>query len=84
MLERLPSHPNSRIEALPDDGGEITLGAVAEVECAATAADGHNALSMLVRRDGETLNALLKPLDKAVARHDDTGETIDEIDPARD
>ena len=72
------------IEALIDDGGEITLGAVARVECAATAADGHNALAMLVRREGETLAALLKRLDKAIARYHDTGETIDEINPARD
>ena len=72
------------IEALIDDGGEITVGAVAGVECAATAADGHNALAMLVRREGETLAALLKRLDKAVARYYDTGETIDEINPAGD
>lgn len=43
------------IEALIDDGGEITLGAVGNIECAATAADHHNTLAMLVRRDGETL-----------------------------
>jgi hypothetical protein len=70
------------IEALIDDGGEITLGAVAGVECAATAADGHKA--MLVRREGETLGALLKRLDKAIARYYDTGEAIDEINPAGD
>jgi hypothetical protein len=67
------------IEALIEDGGEITLGAVGPIECAATAADGHNALAMLVRRDGETLNALLKRLDRAIASYFDTGETIDEI-----
>lgn len=67
------------IEALIEDGGEITVGAMACVECAATAADGHNALAMLVRRDGETLNALLRRLDRAIARYYDTGETTDEI-----
>jgi len=72
------------IEALIDDGGEITLGAVAVVKCGATAADGHNALAMLVRREGETLGALLKRLDKAIARYYDTGEAIDEINPAGD
>ena len=35
------------IEALIDDGGEITLGALPPHECAATAADGSNALAML-------------------------------------
>ena len=54
------------IEALIEDGGEITLGALPPHECAATAADGSNCLAMLVRRDGESLNALLKRLDKAI------------------
>lgn len=72
------------IEALIDDGGEITVGAIGPVECAATAADGHNALAMLVRRDGETLNALLKRLDKAIGRFYEDGEVIDEINGASD
>ena len=72
------------IEALIEDGGEITVGAIGGVECAATAADGHNALAMLVRRDGETLSALLRRLDRAIARYYDTGETTDEINPPSD
>ena len=35
------------IEALIDDGGEITLGAIGGIGCAATAADGHNCVAML-------------------------------------
>ena len=54
------------IEALIEDGGEVTLGALPPHECAATAVDGSNCLAMLVRRDGESLNALLKRLDKAL------------------
>ena len=69
------------IEALIDDGGDITVGAIGPIECAATAADGHNALAMLVRREGETLNALLKRLDKAIERFYETGEPTDEINP---
>jgi len=57
----------------------ITLGAIGSIECAATAADDHNALAMLVRRDGETLNALLRRLDRAIAQYFETGETTDEI-----
>lgn len=72
------------IEALIDEGGDITVGPVGPIECAATAADGHNALAMLVRRDGETLTALLKRLDKAIARFNDSGETTDEINPPSD
>ena len=67
------------IEALTADGGDITLGAVYPIECAATAVDGHNSVAMLARRKGETLNALLKRLDKAIAKFYDDGETIDEI-----
>ena len=72
------------IEALIDEGGDITVGPVGPIECAATAADGHNALAMLVRRDGETLTALLKRLDKPIARFNDSGETTDEINPPSD
>ena len=39
---------------------------------------------MLVKRDGETLNALLKRLDKAIAKFYETGETIDEINSPND
>ena len=67
------------IEELINDGGEITVGAIGSIECAATAADGHNALAMLVRRKGETLNALLKRLDKAIAKFYEDGVVIDEI-----
>jgi hypothetical protein len=69
------------IEALIEDGGDITIGPIG---CAATATDGHNALAMLVRRDGETINALLRRLDRAIARYHDTGEGTDEINPPSD
>ena len=67
------------IEALMDDGGDITLGAIYPIKCAATAADGHNSVAMLVCREGETLNTLLKRLDKAIGRYFDNDEFVDEI-----
>jgi hypothetical protein len=67
------------IEALIENGGEITLGRIHGVDCAATAADPHNAVAMLVRRDGETLGALLKRLDRAIGAYYVDGETIDEV-----
>jgi len=67
------------IEALIADGGDITIGAIYPIECAATAADGGNAIAMLVRRDGETLSALLKRLDKAIGKFYVDDEIIDEI-----
>jgi hypothetical protein len=67
------------IEMLIDDNGSITLGYVDGAGCAATAADEHNAMAMLVRRKGETLDALLKRLDRAIGRYYDDGEIVDEI-----
>ena len=67
------------IEALIEEGGEITLGALPPHECAATAAEGSNCLAMLVRRDGESLNALLKRLDKAIGLAWSNDLFIDEV-----
>ncbi|GAA4346037.1 hypothetical protein GCM10023165_30530 [Variovorax defluvii] len=72
------------IEALIGDGGEITVGAIGSIACAATAADQHNALAMLVRREGETLNALLKRLDKSIGKFYEHGVIIDEINGPSD
>lgn len=67
------------IETPIDYGGEITVGHIHGVGCAATAADGHNTLAMLTRREGETLNALLKRLDRALGRYDKDGTVVDEV-----
>lgn len=69
----------ARRNRLIDDGGEIILGALPPHECAATAADVSNVLAMLVGRDGETLNALLKRLDRAIGSYYEDGESIDEV-----
>jgi ribosome assembly protein YihI (activator of Der GTPase) len=70
---------SKNIEALIEDGGDITLGALPPHQCAATAADGSNCLAMLVRRDGESLNALLKRLDKAIGLAWSNDTFIDEV-----
>jgi len=71
------------IEALIEDGGDITIGALPPHECVATAADGSNCLAMLVRRDGESLNALLKRLDKAIGLAWSNDTFIDEVNIGR-
>jgi hypothetical protein len=58
-------------ETLPNlaeflDDGEITLGLLEPVGCVAVAADGHNSLAMLVRRNNETMTQLLVRLDQAI------------------
>ena len=70
---------SKNIETLIEDGGDITLGALPPHECAATAADGSNCLPMLVRRDGESLNALLRRLDKAIGLAWSNNVFIDEV-----
>ena len=70
---------SKNIEALIEDGGDITLGALPPHQCAATAADDSNCLAMLGRRDGERLNALLKRLDKAIGLAWSNDVFIDEV-----
>jgi hypothetical protein len=66
MSEGFPSLPN--IEYLIDGNGDITVGGIASIPCAATAVDGTQCLAMLVRRDGETLEQLLIRLDRAIEK----------------
>lgn len=54
------------IESLLRNGGNITLGSVGEIACAATAADEWQCLAMLVRRPGESLDDLFQRLDSAI------------------
>lgn len=67
------------IEMLIADGGDINIGALHEIACVAAAADPHNAVAMLVRREGETLSALLRRLDRAIGRFYEHDEIIDEV-----
>ena len=67
------------IETFIDEGGEISIGRIGPVACGAAAADHHNTVAMLARRQDETLSALLKRLDKAIARFYCDGKVTDEI-----
>jgi hypothetical protein len=62
--------------------GEITLGNKYPIGGVAIACDEHNALAMLVRRDGETLAQLLSRLDQAIAKALDEDIFTDEINPS--
>jgi len=66
------------IEA-PIDDGEITVGVMKPVGGVAVATDGHNALAMLRRRNGETLIELPVRLDEAVGQALADDDYIDEI-----
>jgi hypothetical protein len=76
-----PKSPSAfeNIEFLIDGNGDITIGAVGPVRCAATAADEDQCLAMLVRRPGESLAELLQRLDAAIEDAYENGVHIDEV-----
>ena len=68
------------IAALVEGGGEITLGHLDAIGiCVATATDDAQCLAMLVRRNGESLDALLQRLDAAIADAYENEHFTDEI-----
>jgi len=68
------------IAALVENGGEITLGHLNAIgKCVATACDEAQCLAMLVRRKGETLDALLLRLDAAINDAYENERFIDEV-----
>ena len=69
----------NNIETLIDEGGNISVGALHPYGCVASAADEHNSLAMLVRRQGETLKALLQRLDTAIGVAWSDGIFTDEV-----
>lgn len=68
----------NNLEALIEDGGEVTIGREDDYPCVAIATD-EGVVAMLVRHDGETLTALLRRLDRAVGKYFETGVVIDEV-----
>ena len=70
------------IAALLDDGGQISIGAVPPIPCAAVANTDYNCLAMLQRRPGETLQQLLERLNAditAVIRSADMQRRLHEL-----
>ncbi len=70
----------TNITALVEGGGEITLGHLDAIgKCVATATDDAHCLAMLVRRKGESLDALLLRLDAAIFDAYENENFTDEI-----
>jgi hypothetical protein len=68
------------IAALVEGGGEITLGQLDAIgKCVATATDDAQCLAMLVRRTGESLDALMQRLDAAIADAYENERFTDEV-----
>ena len=59
--------------------GQISIGTIGPIACAAVANDQHNMLAALVRRPDETLKQLLERLDRAVQLALDEEIFTDEI-----
>ena len=71
------SWPN--IQGLIDSGGNISIGEIPPVRCAAVAADEGSMLAALLRRDGESLVDLLDRLDNAIEKAIEQEIYTDEI-----
>jgi hypothetical protein len=71
------SWPN--IQGLIDNGGNISIGAIRPIRCAAVATDEDNMLAALLRRKDETLTDLLDRLDQAIEKAIDEEIFTDEI-----
>ena len=76
---KAPTNALANIEFLIDGNGDITVGAVGPVRCAATAADEYQCLAMLARRPGESLMDLLQRLDAAIGDAYETNVYIDGV-----
>lgn len=70
---------HNNLQTLIDEGGSYSVSTLSPDLCAAAASDGSNCLAMLKRRNGESLDALLKRLDLAVARAWSDGIYADEV-----
>jgi hypothetical protein len=54
------------LENLVTHGGQVTIGKIHPIECAAIAGNGKKMLAALLRRDGESLAEFLQRLEQAV------------------
>jgi hypothetical protein len=64
-------------------GGQVTLGAVPPIGCAAIAHDGQHTRVALKRQADENLMRLLLCIDEALVSALDHGTVVDEINPRR-
>ena len=76
-----PGDALENIDELVSSGGQISVGQIPPISCAAIANDEHNCLAMLQRRQDESLRDLLVRLDAAIAIAWNEERFIDEINP---
>ena len=71
------SYPN--IEAILDEGGDISVGRVGPIDCVASATTSYDCPVMLVRREGESFVAMLRRLDRSIGKAWANETPIDEV-----
>ncbi len=74
-----PSGPWGALQALMDDGGQVTLGAISGIPAAAVASMPKGMLAGLMRREGESWNDLLLRLNDAVMQAVVENSVINEL-----
>ena len=74
-----PGDALENIDELISSGGQISIGQIPPIPCAAVANDDHNCLAMLRRRKNESLRDLLVRLDASIAIAWNEERFIDEI-----
>jgi hypothetical protein len=78
-MAKNPGAPLKNIDSLVKGNGDITIGRIGPIRCAAVAADGDQQLAALVRRPKESLQDLLARLDAAIERAWEDDVFLDEI-----
>ena len=73
------NNPWPNIQELIENGGNISIGEIRPIRCAAVAADESNMLAALQRRDNEKLVDLLDRLDQAIKKAVEEEIFTDEI-----
>ena len=71
------AYPN--IEAILEEGGDISVGRLGPIDCVASASTSYDCPVMLVLREGESFVALLQRLDLSIAKAWKQEITIDDI-----
>jgi|SRR5579863_5925414 len=61
-----PSGPWGALQALMDDGGQVSMGAISGIRAAAIASMPQGMMAGLMRREGETWDGLLLRLNETV------------------
>ena len=64
---------------LVENGGDLSIGSIGSIPCAAVASDEHSMLAAVAKRPEETLTELLLRLDTAIENAWNGQEFLDEI-----